>query len=983
MAGLVLAFGVGRASAQVVDTLIDETWENGDLAVTPGLVDGAAFNVSGDPLRGDQTNPSHWYQGLGTAGPTGFIPGGNHHWQYRHEGDSGPSVGWTMAGPTGTAWGKTADGVPGTGAGNDIEIFAHFGRNLPMLTVTSFTLSFNVLFSQGGADGQRELFAAIRQGGSSSTEANPNAGVNANILGIEISNDTAETYDVLIFGRGGGGARLNTEHVQGAAATDKTGQNLLVTVTFTPNLASLSTDYTFSVVGSPFSFSGSGSVSAIPLVLDNLYFALENNAVATVDNIELTTTSPSGLPPPPTPVGPNNHVVMLFQDYYDPLKDTSKVTPVFAPVGVDGTISNGLNYSSGILDSFPESLTALDTFERPSVGLDGFVWGAYNAAKASGVGGETGTDRDIAYFSLLAPGHAGIDLRDYSARAQEAGGGSHIEDTTWGAPIDKTNGSYYYTIFNRATRHPGGSPRDLGFAPDFIDMTQGGAAFFLAGDVSDPFDEVGNFIVPNNDWNASILIQTGAIPGDPSSGQWFRSTTQVTIVDNTFNVLADNSQLPEYQDLFQSFPIAGLSWERVSAAAEADMNQLDMAGEVPLGATQAGAPDLTQVTGFGILGSTLIPASEARGAVLAVEITGVTGTPLPTPTPSPTPQSFTIASETWDMVSGFSPAGLPDGPAVVDSDLSWAAHAGGVDLANIEFVTLTGTNGTNIKMRRAAAGTTAGETEGIDLAELGAIFKADNSDPDFLSEHPSHPSAPPDPPLRGDTLEEIRINALIYYGQATATATTGTLLTLGIGDDVGGDYVTAAGDNLVPGSMIGGASLSITTDNAVGAPRLVARFNDPFGGTLSVDPGTSFGMNASFLKAGEVAYDTQNATAWNDGATGHEYFVEAHFVRGDRQMTIPGLGPYDTVVRFTIAPNTGGPIDSGGETAGVVATTGFPLTRTLNQAFIRVGGGFGNGGADGGSWVDDINFIGKGVGGNPLPVEHYTWMLYDNPPPGW
>lgn len=137
----------------------------------------------------------------------------------------------------------------------------------------------------------------------------------------------------------------------------------------------------------------------------------------------------------------------------------------------------------------------------------------------------------------------------------------------------------------------------------------------------------------------------------------------------------------------QRYPVAPMSWERAGDAAETGMNELDPGGETPPGPARSGSPNLRNVTGFGLLMSSLLPRADAHAQVMGIAIEGSTATPTPIP-PRDSPQaSFRIiALESWESVTAFSPADMPgDGTAVAGSDLGFVAHGGGANLSDIEF----------------------------------------------------------------------------------------------------------------------------------------------------------------------------------------------------------------------------------------------------------------------------------------------------------
>ena len=108
----------------------------------------------------------------------------------------------------------------------------------------------------------------------------------------------------------------------------------------------------------------------------------------------------------------------------------------------------------------------------------------------------------------------------------------------------------------------------------------------------------------------------------------------------------------------------------------------------------------------------------------------------------------------------------------------------------------------------------------------------------------------------------------VFFGAETRTTTSLATAGVSVGDEGMGDFVSTGGDNLVPGSLISGASLAAEVSNEDGAPRLVIRINNPLGG---MDAASLMALGQDALVLTGTADTGASATTFNAGVTaGHE-----------------------------------------------------------------------------------------------------------------
>jgi hypothetical protein len=211
------------------------------------------------------------------------------------------------------------------------------------------------------------------------------------------------------------------------------------------------------------------------------------------------------------------------------------------------------------------------TSETVLRGLSGLAWGAYNPAIAASVDHDIQFTNNEGLLGANTSRNSRIEFNSFNADSA-----ADFPD-----PYNEETGAYIYTLFSS-------NPS----VPQTLDLT--GGSFKLA--VQNKFT-----LNTPGDINVRVLIQC-----DGTS--WYRSNDLVVPnLDNATDWMNANSNSisrAAREAMMTEFVIGVdiTAWERVSAAAEADMNQLDDDGAVALGATVADpGPDLTNVTGMGFV----------------------------------------------------------------------------------------------------------------------------------------------------------------------------------------------------------------------------------------------------------------------------------------------------------------------------------------------------------------------------------------------
>jgi hypothetical protein len=236
-------------------------------------------------------------------------------------------------------------------------------------------------------------------------------------------------------------------------------------------------------------------------------------------------------------------------------------------------------------------------------GLSGLQWGGYSAATG---GAHPVQIRNIE--GLLGPGTLSNSFLSFVGHSATAAADFPADYNANGARI----GSYAYTRFSTQA---GG-----------VNSIDAQAGLFKIGVSAD------QGLNPELAVQFRFLIQVAGT-------QWFRSNPQssdptmnpndnipVALLLDPFGGANSNALTAEQREslLMSVHAIGGMTWERVSAAAESNMNGSADGGEVELGAAQAGAPDLANVTGMGVSIDTLTTGDNLTGGPNDIDVIGLT-----------------------------------------------------------------------------------------------------------------------------------------------------------------------------------------------------------------------------------------------------------------------------------------------------------------------------------------------------------------------
>lgn len=296
-----------------------------------------------------------------------------------------------------------------------------------------------------------------------------------------------------------------------------------------------------------------------------------------------------------SPVGATVRICELFEEPRDATADCnddgngdSRFYADKAPSGLDHPTHDLAGKVAFAIDTFHGGNAGSET---PIQSLSGLRWGGYCAARATTAAQGNTHDLVISNPEPLGIGDKGCQsFIDFVAH-------NTIAASDFPTPYNEQTGSYVYTPF-----------ADNPHLPAMVDG-QGPAKFRVGWDYLSGHPTF------------RFLIQTDC-------GRWFRSTADLPMV----SMKALNGEKPwtrqdmrpsEKIELMQSFELAKLSWERISAPAEANMNKLDNGGEVPLGRWQAGRPSLDRITGMGVIVSSLAEGAILQGAPSSIHLMGL------------------------------------------------------------------------------------------------------------------------------------------------------------------------------------------------------------------------------------------------------------------------------------------------------------------------------------------------------------------------
>lgn len=225
--------------------------------------------------------------------------------------------------------------------------------------------------------------------------------------------------------------------------------------------------------------------------------------------------------------------------------------------------------------------------------LSGLAYGAYSAGSGAGP--------DVQFNNLhgaLGAGTLSNGFVDFSA---------HVSDIAiaLNSPYNKDTASYIYTVFDAASTS----------VPAAIDLRPGlGGRFKIA--VTNSIDANAQNPTPDIAQSIRFLIQTDGTDWWRSSAAFIpntdfvRSAGEPATPENSFGDLnSDSITKATRESLMTTVLTDSLTWEAISDAAEADMNQMDDGtasggitnDSLPLGSGGGGTINLANVTGFGIV----------------------------------------------------------------------------------------------------------------------------------------------------------------------------------------------------------------------------------------------------------------------------------------------------------------------------------------------------------------------------------------------
>lgn len=290
----------------------------------------------------------------------------------------------------------------------------------------------------------------------------------------------------------------------------------------------------------------------------------------------------AGAPPTPQPI----RVVENWEDPGDITNDDNDGTIVGGVRVNDTTDLSGADSPStaqiprGVLDNTGLGDESPRHGRSTLAGGTRLFWGGFSAATS--VTNSPSIDNTVRVLNsegALGPGTLANSYLTFTQHSAAAGG-------VFPSPYNEQTGSYAYTLFSSS---PSGAQS--------IDISNGQFKIGISHKQSLP--------VTAAPISFRFLIQT-------FDGKWYRSNPQSApniniLAGGPFGGSASNGLTAAGREaLFTTYPVSGITFERVSSAAEANMDVLGNGGEVPLGAAQSDpGPNLTAVTGMGVLASDL------------------------------------------------------------------------------------------------------------------------------------------------------------------------------------------------------------------------------------------------------------------------------------------------------------------------------------------------------------------------------------------
>lgn len=301
-----------------------------------------------------------------------------------------------------------------------------------------------------------------------------------------------------------------------------------------------------------------------------------------------------------------------------------------------------------------------------------------------------------------------------------------------------------------------------------------------------------------------------------------------------------------------------------------------------------------------------------------------------------------IFCETWDAITTFPVTFNNNAIITAQSDEGWTGLAAftATPYANLRVNTVSASQ----RLQRSSFGT--GGPLGVTSIALGNSLRA------------------PMAALDEDSVTSISMSARIFVGALTPDGTTNfpasgleayrdlTTFNFTIGDGTGGDVVLGSLPGVYGGNR---AAYNFSVNNARTAsggafPRMLIGINDPAFGQVDAFVGGAVSNSAIGvpLVSGVIPIGAGQALQGTIGATGHTYDVGVTFTKNNFS---------NTLVQWAFTPVSGtAPVPVSGSGTLTLAAS-FPFNRTINQAAINVGSGFGFTGGPGvfaGSWVDDL-----------------------------
>jgi hypothetical protein len=321
-----------------------------------------------------------------------------------------------------------------------------------------------------------------------------------------------------------------------------------------------------------------------------------------------------------------------------------------------------------------------------------------------------------------------------------------------------------------------------------------------------------------------------------------------------------------------------------------------------------------------------------------------------------------IFCETWDAITTFPVTFNNNAIITAQSDEGWTGLTGftATPFANLRVNTVSGSQ----RLQRSSFG--AGGVFGVTSVALGNSLRA------------------PMTPLDEDTVTSISMSARFFIGALTPDGTTNfpasgleayrdlTTFNFTIGDGTGGDVVLGS----LPGVYgANRAALNFSVNNARTAgggffPRLLVAINDPaFGQVDAFIGGAVPNSDTGVPTVGITPIGAGQALQGIAGATAHTYDVGVTFTKNNFS---------NTLVQWAFTPVAGTAPTPVSGSGSLTLAASFPFNRTINQAALNVGSGFGLSlGPAAGSWIDDLKVWVFGAEPGDQPSAVTDWEVFE------